>query len=101
MTAQMALRDDLHRQIDALSDAQLGDASSLLDAVRAQESAGQVLARARDPEVDAWQRAMIHEAVTYADSPNAEWIAPEDMVAWLRSWGTDDELPLPPSKRNR
>jgi predicted transcriptional regulator len=97
----MTLRDDLHRQIDELSEAQLGDASSLLDAVRAQESASQVLARARDPELDVWQRAMIHEAVTYADSPNAEWIPHEDLVAWLRSWGTDHELPPPPSNPNR
>lgn len=52
----MTLRDDLHRLIDGFSEAQLGDASILLDAVLAQESAGQVLARVRDPEVDAWQR---------------------------------------------
>ena len=97
----MTLRDELHRLIDELSDAQLGDASSLLDAVRAQESAGHVLARDRSPDVDEWQRAMIHEAVTYADSPNAEWIAQDDVAAWLRSWGTDRELPPPPAKRNR
>jgi hypothetical protein len=97
----MTLRDDLHRLIDELSEAQLSDASSLLDAVRAQESAGHTLARTRNPEVDAWQRAMIHEAVTYADCPNAEWVASEDLSAWLRSWGTDHELPPPPSTRNR
>jgi predicted transcriptional regulator len=97
----MTLRDDLHRLIDELSEAQLSDASTLLDAVRAQESAGQVLAQARDPEVEAWQRTMIREAVAYADGPNAEWVAHEDLAAWLRSWGTDQELPPPPSKRRR
>src|SRR6266852_2936419 len=100
--ARMTLRDDLHRLIDKLSEAQLNDASTLLDAVRAQESAGQVLARARDPVVEAWQRALIHEALTYAESPSAEWVAHEDLAAWLRSWGTAQELPPPPpSTRHR
>jgi predicted transcriptional regulator len=97
----VTLRDDLHRLIDELSDACLGDASILLDAVLAQESAGQVLARARDAEVDAWQRTMIREAVVYADGPNAKWVAHEDMAAWLRSWGTEHQLPPPAAKHKR
>ena len=97
----MTLRDDLHRLIDGFSEAQLGDASILLEAVLAQESAGQVLARVRDPEVDAWQRTIIREAVAYADGPNAEWVTHEDMAAWLRSWGTEHELPPPAAKPKR
>jgi predicted transcriptional regulator len=96
----MTLRDE-HRLIDALSDSQLDDATALLEAIRAQESAGQLLAQTRDPHVEAWQRAMIREAVTYAGRPNSEWVAHEDIAAWLRSWGTEHELPPPPPKRKQ
>ena len=87
----MATRDDLHRLIDELSDTQLDDASSLLDALRAQDAATTTLARGRDPETERWQRSVIEEAVAYADDPHAEWVSHQDVVAWLRSWGTEHE----------
>jgi predicted transcriptional regulator len=49
-------------------------------------------------ERQAWLVRRIEEAVKVADE-NGEWIADEDMRAWLMSWGKPDELPPPPIRK--
>ena len=44
--------------------------------------------------VEEWQVAAIREAVEAADA-GAPMVDHEDVVAWVRSWGTDNELPRP------
>ena len=56
------------------------------------EIAGEALAAYL--ELQQGQIAAIDEAIAEADS-GMPLIAHEDMVAWLRSWGTPDELPPP------
>lgn len=41
-----------------------------------------------------WQVAAIREAVEAADA-GATPLERADVASWLRSWGTDDELPPP------
>src|SRR2546430_12149416 len=95
----MNLRDQLHGAIDQLPDAQLNDACSLLAALRAQAAAASVLAGTRAADVDAWQRAAIEDALSYADGTEAEWIGQDELLKWLRSWGAEEELPPPTGKR--
>lgn len=45
-------------------------------------------------EREAWLSTQIAEAVKAADA-SGEYISHEKMVAWLKSWGTPDELPPP------
>lgn len=46
-------------------------------------------------EQEAWQIRSIEEAVSLADSPDAEWIEGTAVEAWLDSWGTETEQPAP------
>jgi RHH-type transcriptional regulator, rel operon repressor / antitoxin RelB len=46
-------------------------------------------------EQEAWQIQQIQEAVQLADQPGTDWIAHEDVSAWLSTWGTEDEQPAP------
>lgn len=46
--------------------------------------------------VQQWQLAAIDEGIAAADAGNL--VDHEDVVAWVRSWGTPDELPMPTSK---
>lgn len=43
--------------------------------------------------VQEWQDARIHEAL--ASVERGEVIAHEDVLEWVKSWGTDNELPIP------
>ncbi|ASG20469.1 CopG family ribbon-helix-helix protein [Nitrospirillum viridazoti] len=43
-----------------------------------------------------WQLAAIDEGIRAADA--GEVVAHEDVVAWVRSWGTSHELPMPAPK---
>ena len=43
--------------------------------------------------VQEWQLAAIDEAIAEADAGKV--VAHEDVVAWVRSWGKPDELPMP------
>ena len=95
----MALRDDVHQLVDELADDDLPDAHALLEALRTQERATAALAEVRDEPVDQWQRNAIREGIGYAAWPDAERVAHEDILAWLRSWGTDQERPPPPGHR--
>ena|SRR5438477_10214474 len=95
----MTIRDDVHRLIDELAEAELPDAQSLLEALRTQDRAAETLAQARDEPVDNWQLAAIREGIAYAAREDAEWVSHEELAAWLASWGTDDELPPPDARR--
>jgi predicted transcriptional regulator len=44
--------------------------------------------------LDSRQVAAIGEALAEADA-GGPFVRHEDMVVWLESWGTDDELPAP------
>jgi len=44
-------------------------------------------------ELQAWQLAAIDAGIADADAGNL--VPHEDVVAWVKSWGTDDELPMP------
>jgi RHH-type transcriptional regulator, rel operon repressor / antitoxin RelB len=46
-------------------------------------------------EEQSWQIQQIEAAVTLADSGQAVWVENADMNAWLNSWGTENELPMP------
>ena len=43
--------------------------------------------------VQSWQLAAIDEGIRAADA--GQVAAHDDVAAWVRSWGTDDELPAP------
>jgi predicted transcriptional regulator len=97
--AGMTIRDDVHHLIDELPETDLADARALLEELRVQERAAEALAEVRDQAIEEWQRDAVREGIAYAARDDAEWVAHEDMTAWLRSWGTDHELPPPPAHR--
>jgi predicted transcriptional regulator len=43
--------------------------------------------------VQEWQLAAIDEGIKAADT--GQVVAHEEVVAWVRSWGSPDELPMP------
>jgi predicted transcriptional regulator len=43
--------------------------------------------------VQEWQLAAIDEGIKAADAGRV--VAHEDVIAWVRSWGLPDELPMP------
>ena len=43
--------------------------------------------------VQEWQLAAIDEGIKAADA--GQVVAHEEVVAWVRSWGSPDELPMP------
>jgi RHH-type transcriptional regulator, rel operon repressor / antitoxin RelB len=46
-------------------------------------------------EQESWQIEAIEVALQQADRPETEWIAHEDVSAWLKTWGTDGETTAP------
>ncbi|HEY5106082.1 MAG TPA: CopG family ribbon-helix-helix protein [Caulobacteraceae bacterium] len=44
-------------------------------------------------ELQEWQLAAIDEGIRAADEGRV--VAHEEVVAWVRSWGRPDELPMP------
>lgn len=46
-------------------------------------------------EEQSWQIQQIQEAVALADSDQAVWVEGADVDAWLTSWGTENEKPMP------
>ena len=46
-------------------------------------------------EEQSWQIQQIEEAVTLAKSEQAVWIEGAKVDAWLASWGTENEKPMP------
>jgi predicted transcriptional regulator len=51
-------------------------------------------------EANAWQVDEIRKAVEKADA-GGPFVPHEEVAAWLKSWGTDDELPPPPATLTR
>jgi len=50
-------------------------------------------------ELNAWQVAHIKRAFE-EDEPGGPGVPHHEVVAWMESWGTDHELPMPvPKKR--
>jgi predicted transcriptional regulator len=43
--------------------------------------------------LEKWQLAAIDQGIEAADADQA--VAHEEVVAWVRSWGKADELPMP------
>ena len=95
----MTIRDDVHQLIDEFAEDDLPDVRALLEALHTQDRATEALAERRDQAVDDWQRDAIRDGVAYAARQDAEWVAHDDMLAWLGSWGTDQELSPPPARR--
>lgn len=46
-------------------------------------------------EANDWQVRAIKKAVEHADKPDAKFVAHEDVVAWLDTWGTKKEKKRP------
>jgi RHH-type transcriptional regulator, rel operon repressor / antitoxin RelB len=46
-------------------------------------------------EDQSWQIQSIEAAVTLADSDQAAWVESAEVNAWLTSWGTEHEQPMP------
>jgi RHH-type transcriptional regulator, rel operon repressor / antitoxin RelB len=46
-------------------------------------------------EQEAWQIQAIEVAIQQADLPETEWIDHDNVSAWLRTWGTEDETTAP------
>ena len=46
-------------------------------------------------EDEAWQVRAIREAVRKVQEGRARFVSHEDVISWLDSWGTDNELPPP------
>ena len=44
---------------------------------------------------ESWQIQAIETAVQQADDPQTEWIAHEEVSAWLSTWGTESETSAP------
>lgn len=59
-----------------------------------------------DEDYDAWFRRKVGASIRKADA-GGPFVAHEDVARWLRSWGTDRELPPPkatvwrPSRRRK
>jgi predicted transcriptional regulator len=43
--------------------------------------------------LEEWQLAAIDQGIEAADADQV--VAHEEVVAWVRSWGSPDELPMP------
>ena len=65
------------------------------EARREQRPPAQLAARAIKQMLDAKaaKREALEAAITQADA--GEFVSSETMTAWVESWGTDNELPVP------
>ena len=46
-------------------------------------------------EEQSWQIQQIEAAIVLADSEQAVWVESAEVEAWLSSWGTETEKPMP------
>ena len=88
----MSVRDEVRELLEATPDERLADVRAFLEQLQAADAAWaewQALygGQAADERIRA--------AVAEADADPRPSITHERTAAWLRSWGTDDELPPP------
>ncbi len=91
----MSVRDDLRDMLEGVPDERLDDVRTYLEHLREADAAW-----------IAWQEryggfgsdGRVRAAVAEADADPRPSIPHETVVAWLRSWGTDHQLP-PPHER--
>ena len=88
------LRAALHRLIDDLPEEELGVASRFLEFLRSLAPPAQLTSSEEEMNRDDEARHAAYEAT-------GEHIANEDVVAWLKSRGTANELPPPTHLRRR
>jgi RHH-type transcriptional regulator, rel operon repressor / antitoxin RelB len=81
--AAVRVRPDLVAELDKLAEATGRSRADL-----AEEALAEYL------DVQRWQIAGIEQAIREADA-GEPGVAHEEVVAWVKSWGTDDELPPP------
>jgi predicted transcriptional regulator len=81
--AAVSVRPDLVAELDKLAEATGRSRAEL-----AEEALATYL------DVQRWQAEGIEEAIREADA-GEPGVAHDRVVAWVRSWGTDDELPPP------
>ena len=90
-----AAKAALHRLVDELPEAELHAARRFLEFA---VSAG--LADGEDLEPEAEDRLTLDRLRRMEE--RGEYVTNKDVVAWMRSWGTKNELPRPkPTKRQR
>jgi RHH-type transcriptional regulator, rel operon repressor / antitoxin RelB len=46
-------------------------------------------------EQESWQIQQIEAAIQEANQPETEWVAHEDVSAWLKTWGNEDKTTAP------
>jgi hypothetical protein len=88
----MSVRDDLRDMLEGVPDERLDDVRTYLEHLREADAAW-----------IAWQERYggagsderVRAAVAEADADPRPSIPRETVVAWLRSWGTDNQLPPP------
>ena len=88
----MSVRDDVRELIEATPDERLGDVRAYLQHLRAADAAwiewqNQYGGAAADERIRA--------EVAAADAEPGPSVPHESVSEWLRSWGTDAELPPP------
>lgn len=86
-----AVREALHRLLDELPDEELPAARRFLEFLRSLVRPAQGSTQPTPGE------EFDHESLVAWDQYKAtgKHAADEDVLAWLRSWGTDEELPAP------
>ncbi len=88
----MTVRDDVRELIEATPDDRLGDVRAYLEHLRAADAAwNEWQVQHGGPATDERIRA----AVAAADAQPGPSIPHESVAEWLRSWGTDAEIPPP------
>lgn len=90
----MSVRDEVRELLEATPDERLEDVRAYLEHLRAADAAWitwqeQYGGTATDERIRA--------AVAEADADSGPPIPHESVATWLRSWGTDAELPPPPT----
>ena len=91
----MSVRDDLRDMLDGVPDERLDDVRTYLEHL-GEADAAWIAWQERHGGAGSDER--VRAAVAEADADPRPSIPHETVVAWLRSWGTDHQLP-PPHKR--
>jgi predicted transcriptional regulator len=88
MTVTIRLRPEVGEKLEAMArDTKRSKAYLASEAVRAYV------------DLNAWQVAHIKEALE-EDGSGVPGVPHDEVVAWIESWGTDNELPRPTPKKS-